>query len=141
MWRKRLPLFLLLAGVLLVGLNYARHAPRPLLVTYHYGALAPRVQELQVRYLQGDPGQEGEMHRALFRYADGRAPSSQTHRFQLPSGPTTVRLRLLLAGGAERALTRHLTVPEPALLKLSGQEGPHEISLDLSGAESERGDR
>lgn len=131
LWKKRLPLLVLLLGVLVIGMSFARRSPRPVAVTYHYGPLAARVLELQVKYLQGEGDQQGEVHRALFRYAEGTAPPSQLHRFALAGGPALVRLELRLSGGEVRTFSRSVDIPAP-LLKLSGQDGPHELSLDLT---------
>jgi hypothetical protein len=111
-----------LAGGLAAALPLAQRWPKEQTVHYVLGDAAPRVQELDARWVEGTGGSEDDVSReATFRYAQGQAPRVVTHLPRLPDGDYTVEIDVV-AGSERSTVTRRI--------KLAGGA----TSIDLSGA-------
>lgn len=102
-----------LAGGLAAALPLAQRWPREQTVHYVLGDAAPRVQELDARWIEGKPagaGSSDDVNReATFRYAPGQAPRVVTHQPSLPDGDYTVEIDVV--SGSERStVTRRVTL-------------------------------
>jgi hypothetical protein len=120
--RKRVARLLFLAVGLMLALYLARSWPRDQTVHYVLGDAAPRVEEVDARWMAGASGSSEDWTRqATFHYAAGKAPRIVTHEPRLPDGDYTVEIDI--ASASERStVRRHVT--------LSGGA----TSIELAGA-------
>jgi hypothetical protein len=94
---KRALRMLVLAGVLMVALYFARQWPKDQTVHYVLGDAATRVEEVDARWAPGIAATEDWTREASFRYAPGKAPRIVTHEPRLPDGDYTVEIEIVAA--------------------------------------------
>jgi hypothetical protein len=123
----RLASFVALGGALMAAAPLAEHWPKEQTVHYVLGEGAPRVDELDARWLKGSAGRsatptDADFERqATFRFARGQAPRVVTHTPHMPDGDYTVEIDLA-AGSARGTVTRSVHL------------GGGSTSIDLAGA-------
>lgn len=99
---------LLLVAALLLAMLLARGWPKDQTVHYVLGDAAPRVEEVDARWADGNHrGDESWMREATFRFAPGDAPRVVTHEPRLPNGDYTVEVEIA-ASHATNVVTRHV---------------------------------
>jgi hypothetical protein len=86
---------LVFSAVLLVALYFGRLWPRDQTVHYVLGDVAPRVQELDVRWAPGIAADGDWTRTASFRYAPGTAPRVVTHEPRMADGDYTVEIEIV----------------------------------------------
>jgi hypothetical protein len=94
---KRALRMLVLAGVLMLALYFARQWPKDQTVHYVLGDAATRVEEVDARWAPGIAASEDWTREASFRYAPGKAPRIVTHEPRLPDGDYTVEIEIVAA--------------------------------------------
>ena len=97
---KRALRMLVLAGVLMVALYFARQWPKDQTVHYVLGDAATRVEEVDARWAPGIAATEDWTREASFRYAPGKAPRIVTHEPRLADGDYTVEIEIVAANVA-----------------------------------------
>jgi hypothetical protein len=89
-WRRRAPLYLLVAAMAVLIVGYLRRQPVDAQVRYRYGRYAAGLRWARMAYYRDDE----VALRVRFRYGDTPAPSTQIHRVRLPAGDYEVAIEL-----------------------------------------------
>src|SRR5579883_1225086 len=90
--RKRVALIILLLGAVTVFLYMSRFAPKDQTVHFMLGDAAPRVVELDARYLREGSGTDEPARVVSYHWSKGSAPRVVTHEARLPDGDYTVEI-------------------------------------------------
>jgi hypothetical protein len=105
---KRFARLFLVVTAIAVAMLLGKKWPKEQVVHYVLGDAAPRVEEVDARWGEGDdPAAEDWTRAATFRYAPGHAPRVQTHEPRLPDGDYTVQIEIL-ASQERNVVTRHV---------------------------------
>lgn len=155
-WRRKLPLWILLAGLGFIIYRLIQAQPVTVDVVYHYGEARGGLMSASMRYIK-DPGESGfgeqrsggkgseELRRVQFRYAVRQAGSTQRHRIQIPEGEYRVQIDLRYEGEPARNMAggrpvRRVRIQRPLIVSGSGEVNIYITSSETAPSEKPMSD-